>query len=135
MLQITGKIISIHPVNEGVSQSGKQWKKGGFSIEVPGEYPTKVAFTMFGEEKLAYLSTLPVGTDVTVDFSPESREYNERWYTDLRCVRVNPVMAQQPAVQMVTPQYAAMQQFYQAPLPPTQPKTAMPTQEDPDLPF
>ena len=34
--------------------------------------------------------SIPMGTLVQVSFNPESREFNERWYTDLRASRVQP---------------------------------------------
>ena len=70
-MEITGKLIRILPETRGESQRGP-WVRGGFVIETDGEYPRQVAFTTFGEDRLA----------------PESREFNERWYTDLRCSRV-----------------------------------------------
>jgi hypothetical protein len=33
---------------------------------------------------------IPMGTLVQVSFNPESREFNERWYTDLRASRIQP---------------------------------------------
>lgn len=34
--------------------------------------------------------SIPMGTLVQVTFNPESREFNERWYTDLRASRIQP---------------------------------------------
>ena len=59
-------------------------------IETGDDYPRKVAFTAFGEERVAMAKNIPMGQLVQVTFTPESREFNERWYTDLRCTRVQP---------------------------------------------
>lgn len=89
-MDITGRLIRILPVAEGQSARGA-WKRGGFVIETEDTYPRQVAFTLFGEDRLAMLNGLQLQTPVSVTFSPESREYQERWYTDLRCIRVMPM--------------------------------------------
>ena len=86
-MEITGKLIKILPNVECESQRG-HWVRGGFVIETDGEYPRMVAFTVFGEERVAMVQNVPMNSTVVVTFSPESREYNDRWYTDLRCSRV-----------------------------------------------
>lgn len=86
-MEITGKLIKILPEIRGESQRGP-WVRGGFVIETDGDYPRTVAFTTFGEERLTMVASIPLNSLVTVTFSPESREYQERWYTDLRCSRI-----------------------------------------------
>ena len=88
MAQIIGKITNILPVVTGESQRGT-WSRGGFVIEVGDEYPRKVAFTMFGDDKIGMLDGLTIGRKVQVTFTPESREFNERWYTDLKCTAIS----------------------------------------------
>ena len=96
-MEINGRLIQILPNVEGESQRG-HWVRGGFVIETGDEYPRKVAFTAFGEERVAMAQNLPMGSMVTVTFTPESREFNERWYTDLRCSRIQSfVPGQMPA--------------------------------------
>ncbi len=88
-MEITGRLIQILPNVEGDSQRG-HWVRGGFVIETGDDYPRKVAFTAFGEERVAMYRDIPMQSMVTVTFTPESREFNERWYTDLRCSRIQP---------------------------------------------
>ena len=96
-MEITGRLIKILPDVEGESQRG-HWVRGGFVIETGDDYPRKVAFTAFGEDRVAMVKNVPMGTMVQVSFTPESREFNDRWYTDLRCSRVQPfVPGQMPA--------------------------------------
>ncbi len=96
-MEITGKLIQILPDVQGESQRGP-WIRGGFVIETGDDYPRKVAFTAFGEERVAMVKNIPMGQLVQVTFTPESREFNEKWYTDLRCTRVQPfVPGQMPA--------------------------------------
>ena len=88
-MEITGKLIKILAEIRGESQRGP-WVRGGFVIETDSEYPRQVAFTTFGEDRVAMIQNIPIGTTIMVNFNPESREFNERWYTDLRATRVQP---------------------------------------------
>lgn len=96
-MEISGKLIKILQEVRGESQRGP-WVRGGFVIETDGEYPRQVAFTTFGEDRLAMVNIIPINTPVIVTFQPESREYQDRWYTDLRCSRIQSyVPGQMPA--------------------------------------
>lgn len=135
MQSITGKIIKFLPRVEGESSRGP-WVKAGLVIEYGDEYPTKAAFTIFGEQRLQQCAGLKEGMEVTVNYNPQSREYNDRWYTDLQCVSVFPVQQQQPAqptptAQQYTPPTA--QPAYPSNLAPQSVSSAMP--EDNGLPF
>lgn len=88
-MEITGKLIQLLPDVQGESARGP-WIRGGFVIETGDDFPRKVAFTAFGEERVAMAKNIPMGTLVQVNFTPESREFNERWYTDLRASRIQP---------------------------------------------
>ena len=88
-MEITGKLIQLLPEVSGESPRGP-WVRGGFVIETDGDYPRKVAFTAFGEERVAMAKNIPMGSPVQVTFTPESREFNEKWYTDLRASRIQP---------------------------------------------
>lgn len=130
MQTITGKIIKFLPKAEGDSASGNHWVKAGVVIEYGDEYPTKAAFTIFGEQKLQACAGLKVGMEVVVNYNPQSREYNERWYTDLQCMSIYPVAQQQPQQAPAQSQYPYAQQPVMQ-----QPQQPAATQEDPDLPF
>lgn len=145
-MEITGKLITILQETRGESQRGP-WVRGGFVIETDGEYPRKVAFTTFGEDRLAMVKSLALNSPVVVNFNPESREYEGRWYTDLRCTRIQnyvpgqmppaatgyawptpPVAPAQPAAPVAPTAPAA------APAPQSAPFASMPNPEE-DLPF
>jgi hypothetical protein len=93
-MNIVGIFIKALPEISGVSDRG-EWVRGGLVIETQGSYPTKVAFTAFGEERVGAVRTLGAGELVSVDFSPESREYGGKWYTDLRVSRITKMQNQQ----------------------------------------
>ena len=93
-MNIVGIFIKALPEISGVSDRG-EWVRGGLVIETQGAYPTKVALTAFGEERVGVVRTLMTGALVSVDFSPESREYGGKWYTDLRVSRITKMQNQQ----------------------------------------
>ena len=102
-MEIIGKFIKVLPEQTGESARGP-WIKGGFVIETEEQFAKQLAFTLWGEEKVAIIRNMPINTQIKVYFNPESREYNERWYTDLTCFRIdtfNPVVTSASAQQGV----------------------------------
>lgn len=85
-LEIEGKIITIMPEQSGEGKFGK-WVKQEFVIETKDQYPKKICFSVWGD-KTDSLKHLKEEDIVMVSFNPESREYNNRWYTDLRAWRI-----------------------------------------------
>ena len=56
----------------------------------------EIAFLAFNEP-VQQLKTIHPGTTMKVNFRVESREYNGRWYTDIRAVSISPLMASAPS--------------------------------------
>lgn len=82
-MEIEGKIILDLPQEGGTSaRTGNPWKKKGWVLETFGQYPRKVKFDVFGD-RVDSLRFEP-GKSYRVSVDAESREYNGRWYTDLR---------------------------------------------------
>lgn len=129
MQTIVGKIIKFLPRVEGESSRGP-WVKAGIVIEYGDEYPTKAAFTIFGEQRLQQCAGLKEGMVVVVNYNPQNREYNDRWYTDLQCITIY----QQPQHQTQQPvqqapahaQYPYAQQQSAQQYAPQAPTTAQP---------
>lgn len=88
-MEIQGRIIQVLPLQSGVSKaSGKDWKKQEYILETfDAQYPRKICFNLWGDnvDRVA----LQVGEDVTVQVDIESREFNGRWYTDVKAWRVD----------------------------------------------
>ncbi len=127
-MEIVGKIIQVLPLQEGIAKSGNPWKLQSYVLETQEQYPRKVCFEIFGEEKIKN-NPCQVDDIVTVSFDIESREFNGRWYTSIRAWRVQqgvvtaeaaqaPVAApaaQQPAAQpMAAPQQPANVETFDA---------------------
>lgn len=85
-MDISGKVLHLLPLQSGQGKNGT-WKKLDFVIETSGQYPKKVCFSLWGDKIDS--AQLKVDEDVTVSFEPESREYNGKWYTDLRAWKIS----------------------------------------------
>lgn len=86
-LEISGKVIQILPEQTGTGKNG-QWSRQDFVIETQEQYPRKVCFSAWGE-KASLVKALKSDTSVNVSFNVESREYNGKWYTDLRVWKID----------------------------------------------
>ncbi|MCQ2345476.1 MAG: DUF3127 domain-containing protein [Paludibacteraceae bacterium] len=104
-MDIVGKIIQVLPLQEGTSsKTGNGWKVQSYVLETQEQYPRKVCFEVFGEERI---KNNPCNVDdlVTVSFDLESREFNGRWYTSVRAWRIQQgvqEVAQTPQVPVPT---------------------------------
>jgi hypothetical protein len=83
---LTGKLINTLPQQTGTGKNGT-WVKQDFIIETPGEYPRKVCISAWGD-KAGEVAALRTGDELQVSVNIESREFNERWYTDVRAWRI-----------------------------------------------
>lgn len=86
MFETEGKLIAILPEQTGTGKNGA-WSKRDFVIETSEQYPKKLCFSAWGD-KNEILKTLETGARVKVTFFAESREFNGKWYTDLKIWKV-----------------------------------------------
>ena len=84
-MQISGKLVQLLPVQTGQGKNGT-WKKQEIILETEGQYPKKVCISIWGDK--ADEKMLQVGNSLKIDFDVESREYNGRWYTDVKAWKV-----------------------------------------------
>jgi hypothetical protein len=89
-MDLTAKLIQVLPAVTGEGKNGP-WKKQDIVVETAGQYPKKVCFTIWGDKFNE--AVLKPNNDIKVFFDPESREYNGKWYTELRAWKVEAVMA------------------------------------------
>ena len=85
-LDITGKLVQLMPIQSGTSARGG-WSKQEFIIETEEQYPKKVCISLWGD-KLKDIEGVQTGDTITVSINIESREFNGRWYTDIRAWRI-----------------------------------------------
>lgn len=82
-LELTGSLIKKLPVQSGTSARG-EWQKQEFVIQTLDTFPRQVCLNVWGADKVAELTGYNEGELIKVSFNVESREFRERWYTDLR---------------------------------------------------
>jgi Domain of unknown function (DUF3127) len=85
-MQLTAKLIQLLPLQTGTGKNG-EWKKQDIIVETEGsQYPKKVCVTVWGDK--INTSQLKIGSQLKIDFDVESREYNGRWYTDVKAWKI-----------------------------------------------
>jgi len=84
-LEITGKVIQILEEKSGESKNGT-WRKQEFVLETPGQYPKPVCLVVWGDKIDEF--GVKDGETLTAHIDIESREYNGKWYTDVKAWRV-----------------------------------------------
>ncbi len=84
-MDLNGKIIQLLGVQTGQGKNGT-WKKQEFILETGDTYPKKVCIAVWGDK--IDMSQFRIGDPVQVSFDVESREYNGRWYTDVKAWKV-----------------------------------------------
>ena len=100
-MELTGKIIAVMPAQSGTSQrTGNTWMTQQYVLEVPGMYPKKMVFEVFGEDRIKNFALKQGEEDVTVSFEIDAHEYNGRWFNEVRAYNVKRV-GQQPTAQSV----------------------------------
>ena len=85
-MEITGKIIELLEVKSGQSANG-EWRKQEYILETEAQYPKKVCFMAWGDKIDQF--NIQKGETVAVSIDLESREYNGRWYTDVKAWKVS----------------------------------------------
>ena len=105
-LELEGRIARKLPVQQGTSARGA-WAKQEFIFEYQeGNFPSQICMNVWGEDKVRDLDKYQVGDKVRISFNLSSREYNGRWYTDVRAWRIEPATPVQPQAPAM-PDYAA----------------------------
>ena len=87
-MDLTGRIIAVMPAQSGVSsRTGNSWMSQDYVIEVPGQYPRRCVFRVFGEDRIKQLN-IQLNEDLTVQFDIDAHEYQGRWFNDIRAFNV-----------------------------------------------
>ena len=122
-MNIQGKFVKLGTLTEGTSARGA-WRKQELIIQTEEQYPKTVCLTCWGDT-IDAIANLTDGDRVSASISIESREFNGKWYTDVRAFSVS-MMQRVDVVQ-------------EAPMPqPQEPQPAQGdffTENDDDLPF
>ena len=84
-MDISGKVIQILPKQTGAGKNGP-WEKQDYVVEIQGTYPKKVCFNLWGAKISQF--DIKEGEFINIGVDIESREYQGRWYTDVRAWKV-----------------------------------------------
>ncbi len=98
-LEIIGKVHQILPQQSGVGKNGA-WSKREFVVETLEQFPRKVCISVWGDKSDTLEQQHPVGSIVKAGINIESREYNGKWYTDVRAWRIDASQLSQEDNQM-----------------------------------
>lgn len=84
-MDFKGRVIQKFDLESGTSRAGNPWSKQSWLLETDGQYPRKVKVDAMGRSLESV--QMEVGRYYTVSVDAESREYNGKWYTDLKVFR------------------------------------------------
>ncbi len=105
---MSGKIIAVLEARGGVSnKTGNSWKMQEYVLEEMNvQYPHRMSFSVFGEDKINAMN-IQEGQELTVSFDINAREYQGRWYNDLRAWKVEPYNPAEAPAAAAAPQAVA----------------------------
>jgi hypothetical protein len=87
-MDLTGKVIAILQPRSGTSaRTGNSWMSQEYVIEVPGQYPRRMVFNIFGEDRIKQFN-IQAGEEITVQFDIDAREWQGRWFNDIRAYNI-----------------------------------------------
>ena len=87
-MQLTAKLTQLLPIQTGTGKNG-EWKKQDIIVETDGQYSKKVCISIWGDK--INEGQLQIGNLLQIDFDIESREYNSKWYTDIKAWKIEVV--------------------------------------------
>jgi hypothetical protein len=85
MATLSGKIFKVLPLESGEGKNGT-WKKQNVIMEIDGKYPKKVVVTLWGD---LLNGNFDEGAELSVEYDLESREFNSKWFTDVKAWKIN----------------------------------------------
>ena len=120
-MEITGKVVRLGTLTEGTSARGP-WRKQELIIETEEQYPRTVCLICWTNQIDEIQKFVP-GQSIKAQIEISSREFNGKWYTDVRVWRFDPVGAQpavaaaptaqaQPAMHQTPPTAAPAQEYF-----------------------
>ena len=147
-MDLIGKVIQISEARTGVSKTtGNPWMVQEYVIETNENFPKRMMFSVFGEEKIKQFNIQP-GEEIKVFFDINAREYMGKFYNDIRAWRIDrppfdePTDVPPPFATAYTPQQNPVAAPSTSTTPATQPTATAPTSTQPlqtdnedDLPF
>jgi hypothetical protein len=88
--ELSGKIIAVLDQKSGISKTGTSWSVQQYVIETHEQYPKKMCFDVFCEDKISQFN-IQIGDELKLFFDVDAREYNGRWYNSFKAWKVEKV--------------------------------------------
>lgn len=125
----------LEPVS-GTSARGP-WSKQEFIVQYQdGNFPNQVVLNVWGEDKVRDLGQYQPGDRIKASLTPSSREFNGRWYTDIRAWKIERVLAPAAGTAAAAPAAPANAVAPTAPVAPAAPDAIdLSEGSEEDLPF
>ena len=101
-MEITGKVVRLGALTEGTSARGP-WRKQDLIIETEEQFPKTVCLTCWTNQ-IDEIQKFAPGQTIKAQIDLSSREFNGKWYTDVRVWRFEPIGASAPAAAQPAPQ-------------------------------
>ena len=83
-MEINGKLIQVTTPETKTGKNNKEYISCLAIIETSGDYPKKVAISLGKAELIDKVTKISSGSEVTFSINLESREYNGKWYNDIK---------------------------------------------------
>ena len=121
-MEIIGKVVRLGALTEGTSARGP-WRKQDLIIETEEQYPRTVCLTCWTNQ-IDEIQKFAPGQTIKAQIEISSREFNGKWYTDVRVWRFDPVgvaaapaaapaqPAQQPMMHQTPPAAASAPEYF-----------------------
>ena len=111
-MEITGKVVRLGGLTEGTSARGP-WRKQDLIIETDEQYPKTVCLTCWTNQ-IDEIQAMTPGQLIKAQIDISSREFNGKWYTDVRVWRFDPITTAAPAqpAQQAAPPAGGPEEFF-----------------------
>jgi hypothetical protein len=120
-MEITGKVVRLGALTEGTSARGP-WRKQDLIIETEEQFPKTVCLTCWTNQ-IDEIQKFAPGQTIKAQIDLSSREFNGKWYTDVRVWRFEPIGAttapatapqpmQQPMMHQTPPAAAPTTEYF-----------------------
>ena len=94
-MELAGRVIAVLEPKGGTSRNGNEWKVQEYVIETHDQYPRRMCFDVFGDDKIKQFN-IQVGEELNVSFDIDAREWQGRWFNSIRAWKVERVGAGAP---------------------------------------
>jgi len=89
-MEISGKIIAVLEKQSGISKSGNNWASQEYVLETSEQYPKKICFRVFGEDKINQFA-VKEGEILKVYFDIDASEWQGKWFNRINAWKIERV--------------------------------------------